>query len=149
MPVAYLSLGSNLGDREKNVHTALAELAAYGTITAISALHETAPVGIINQPLFLNAVAAFTTKLEPHQLLEAIHKIEAGLGRTRIVRFGPRTIDIDILFYDDLILNEPSLTLPHPHLHERSFVLTPLAEIAPHHIHPILKKSIHELVTTK
>jgi 2-amino-4-hydroxy-6-hydroxymethyldihydropteridine diphosphokinase len=125
---AYIGLGSNLGDRVANVRRALDELRPAST----SRLVETDPVGYLDQPRFVNAVALVGTDLAPRALLDRLLGIECDLGRTRDgPRFGPRTIDLDLLLYDDLVLDEPGLTIPHPRMHERRFVLEPLAEIAP------------------
>lgn len=138
----YLGLGSNLGNRENNLCQALEGLkAAHIEITNISSLYETEPVGYSNQGWFYNLVIEAKTNLEPQKLLETILSVEKNLGRERIVRFGPRTIDIDLLFYDNIILNEPGLTLPHPRLTERKFVLEPLVEIAPKLLHPLFQKT--------
>jgi 2-amino-4-hydroxy-6-hydroxymethyldihydropteridine diphosphokinase len=125
---AYIGLGSNLGDRVANVRRALAEVEP----ARASRLLETDPVGYVDQPRFVNAVALVETDLAPRGLLDRLLEIERDLGRTRDgPRFGPRTIDLDLLLYDDLVLDEPGLTIPHPRMHERRFVLEPLAEIAP------------------
>ncbi|MDT8901276.1 2-amino-4-hydroxy-6-hydroxymethyldihydropteridine diphosphokinase [Anaeroselena agilis] len=127
-----LGLGSNLGDREGNIAAAVARLAAWPGVTVerVSSLYETAPLGYTDQPDFLNAVASVSTTLTPHELLAACLAVERALGRERKVRWGPRTVDIDVLFYDDVVLEAAELTLPHPRFHERCFVLVPLAEIA-------------------
>ncbi len=128
-----LGLGSNVGDREGNIRAAVAKLAAWPglAVTRVSSLYETAPVGYTDQPDFLNAVACVETSLSPQELLTACLAVEKDLGRERKVRWGPRTIDIDVLLYDEVTLATPELTLPHPRLHERAFVLVPLAELAP------------------
>jgi 2-amino-4-hydroxy-6-hydroxymethyldihydropteridine diphosphokinase len=129
MERAFVGLGSNLGDREATIRAALARLDG---VVAVSRLRETDPVGFEDQPRFLNGVAAVDTELPPRALLERLLAIERELGRTRGgPRFGPRTIDLDLLVYGDLVLDEPGLTLPHPRLHERRFALEPLAELAP------------------
>lgn len=127
-----LGLGSNLGDREGNIAAAVARLAAWlgVTVERVSSLYETAPVGYTDQPDFLNAVVGVRTTLTPLELLAACLAVERELGRERKIRWGPRTIDIDVLFYDDVVLDTAELTLPHPRFHERCFVLVPLAEIA-------------------
>lgn len=127
-----LGLGSNMGDREGNIRAAVAQLAAWPGIevTRVSSLYETAPVGYTEQADFLNAVACVATALAPQELLAACLAVEAALGRERKVRWGPRTVDIDVLLYEDAVLATPVLTLPHPRLHERCFVLVPLAEVA-------------------
>lgn len=128
-----LGLGSNIGNREENIKAALAALDAHPAIevVTVSSLYETAPVGFTEQPEFLNAVARINTSLQPVELLEACLTVEKQLGRVREVRWGPRTIDIDVLLFDELELSTEQLSLPHPRLHERCFVLVPLAEIAP------------------
>jgi 2-amino-4-hydroxy-6-hydroxymethyldihydropteridine diphosphokinase len=132
--MAYIGLGSNLGDREATLRGALARLnAAPGVrVVAVSSFRETDPVGLTEQPKFVNAVAAVETELEPRGLLETLLSIEQAMGRTREgPRFGPRTIDLDLLLYEDRIVEEPGLRVPHPRLHERTFVLEPLAELEP------------------
>jgi 2-amino-4-hydroxy-6-hydroxymethyldihydropteridine diphosphokinase len=131
---AYIGLGSNLGDREATLLGALARLnAAAGVrVLAVSSFRETDPVGFTEQPKFVNAVAAVETELEPRRLLETLLSIEQAMGRTREgPRFGPRTIDLDLLLYGDRIVDEPGLRVPHPRLHERTFVMEPLAELEP------------------
>ncbi len=131
--LSYIGLGANLGDRQAGISTALRELAALPTIEIVrtSSLYETAPVGITDQPLFLNRVAAVRSTLSPRALLNALLHLENQMGRTRTVRWGPRVIDLDLLLYGDTQIAERNLTVPHPHLRERGFVLIPLAEIAP------------------
>lgn len=130
---AYVSLGSNLGDREGWLRAAAGCLARLPAtrLTRISSLYETRPWGFTDQPDFLNAAACLLTSLDPLQLLRHTQAVEAELGRLRTVRWGPRTVDIDLLVYDDLPMATPELTLPHPRMLERAFVLVPLAEIAP------------------
>jgi 2-amino-4-hydroxy-6-hydroxymethyldihydropteridine diphosphokinase len=134
----YLSLGSNLGDRARTMEQALERLERSGRvrITKRSSLYETAPVGFTDQPWFLNMAVEAETDLDPHSLLDLIHRVEAGLGRRREVRWGPRTVDIDILLYGDEEVSTERLTIPHPELHRRAFVLVPLLEIAPDLRHP-------------
>ena len=131
--MAYLGLGANLGDREATIRQALKKLGALPTIEimAVSSLYQTAPVGMTNQPDFLNAAAAICTSLTPQELMAQILQLEHELGRERTVRWGPRTIDIDILAFGSMTINQPELTIPHPRLGERAFALLPLAEIAP------------------
>lgn len=146
MPSVYLSLGSNLGDRAAYLRQALSDLKKLGAIIRTSSIYETEPVGLKDQPWFLNLVVSLETKLAPQSLLNQTQAIERSLGRARTVPNGPRTIDIDILFYDDIILSPPSLTIPHSRLHERRFVLAPLAELAAGLLHPRLQKSIQTLL---
>lgn len=145
---ALVGLGSNLGDREALLTLALARLAALPQtrLVAASSLHDTAPVGGPPQPRYLNAAARLHTRLAPHALLEALVAIEAEAGRERRVRWGPRTLDLDLLAYDGLVLRSPALELPHPRLHERAFVLAPLVEVAPEWVHPRLLCSARELL---
>lgn len=134
MARVFLGLGSNLGDRRKNLDAAIEKIRRLGTVTKISSYHETTPVGFIDQPDFLNAVLELQTELTPRALLTELLKIEADLGRIRDQRWGPRTIDLDILLYDNLQINEPDLIIPHPRMKEREFVMKPLQEILTHAI---------------
>jgi 2-amino-4-hydroxy-6-hydroxymethyldihydropteridine diphosphokinase len=132
--LAYVGLGANLGDREGTLRRAVEGLReADGVeVLAVSELHETDPVGVIDQPRFLNGAVALRTELAPRELLELLLEIERGLGRVRDgERWGPRTIDLDLLVYEDVIVDEPGLRVPHPRLHERRFALEPLAELDP------------------
>ena len=132
MPGIFLGLGSNLGDRKRFLDEALAALPGCGiTIDTVSSIYETSPVGVTDQPDFLNMVVEVTTELSARQLLEAIKGIEKDLGRTSGPRWGPRVIDIDLLLYGDEVIDEPDLVVPHPELFSRQFVLDPLREIAP------------------
>jgi 2-amino-4-hydroxy-6-hydroxymethyldihydropteridine diphosphokinase len=126
--LAYVGIGANLGDREATIRAALAALPG---VVAVSTLRETDPVGVTDQPRFLNGVAAVETELSPRELLESLLAVERQLGRERRERWGPRTIDLDLLLYGGEELEEPGLTVPHPLLHERRFVLEPLADLAP------------------
>jgi len=132
MPRVFVGLGSNLGDRERNLRDAVERLRAIGAVR-LSALTDTDPVGVVDQPNFLNAVAELSSELSARELLDRLLEIERELGRDRAKerRWGPRTIDLDLLLYGDEVIEEPGLTLPHPRLAERRFVLEPLHELAP------------------
>lgn len=144
--IVYLALGSNMGDRLENLKEAIAALPPQMVVKAKSHIYETLPWGYEDQPKFLNQVLKAQTYVEPEPLLKHIKRLEIALGRKPSFQNGPRLIDIDILFYDDLVLNTPALTLPHPRLHERGFVLLPLMDIAPDLVHPVTKKSVREMV---
>jgi 2-amino-4-hydroxy-6-hydroxymethyldihydropteridine diphosphokinase len=147
MNKAYLLTGGNMGNREKNLARAkalISELA--GKVTKASHLYETAAWGKTDQPSFYNQALEVETTLSPKELLQQLLEIEKKLGRKRDEKYGPRTIDIDILLYGDHICNEPQLRIPHPELHNRRFALTPLAEIGPGLVHPAFQRSITELL---
>lgn len=148
MKIAYLGLGTNLGDKEKNLKEAIRILKEHEGINIIreSSFYITEPVGYENQPDFLNAVVQIETNLSPFELLEACRFVENELKRERIIRWGPRIIDVDILLYEDLVIASDELSIPHPRMHERKFVLEPLAEIAPNVIHPSLKITVKKLL---
>lgn len=154
MAVAYLALGSNVGDREAHLERAVAALRATPglRVRGVSRWHETDPVGgPAGQGPYLNGAAAVETSLSPRELLAACLAIELAAGRDRgadAQRWGPRTLDVDVLLYDDRVLDEPGLVVPHPRMHERRFVLEPLAEIAPHVVHPTLNMSVQALFQT-
>ena len=141
----YLSLGSNVGDRAANLKTAIDRLGALGKVVAVSSFYETEPVEFTAQPWFLNCAVELDTEKMPRQLLTALLDIEKEMGRRRAQKKGPRTIDIDILLFGDSIIKAKGLTIPHPAMHERRFVLEPLAEIAPEARHPVLKRTVREL----
>jgi|SRR5580700_8383070 2-amino-4-hydroxy-6-hydroxymethyldihydropteridine diphosphokinase len=142
----YLSLGSNLGDRESNLRTAIGALGKLGEVTAVSSFYETEPVEVVEQPWFLNCAVALDSDQTPPEVLHEILALEKEMGRYRTQDKGPRNIDIDILLAGDAIVGTAELTVPHPAMHERRFVLEPLAEIAPGAMHPRLRKKISELL---
>jgi 2-amino-4-hydroxy-6-hydroxymethyldihydropteridine diphosphokinase len=142
----WLGLGANLGDRVRNLVEALQRLAPRVSVTRISPCYETEPWGVMDQPHFLNLVSGGRTQLAPRALLAYLKEVERSLGRQPGLRYGPRPIDLDILFYDDLILTEPGLTIPHPRLHERAFVLAPLADLVPELVHPGRGETIAEML---
>ena len=150
MPAAvtcYLGLGSNLGQREENLRQAVAHVGALMAVTAVSAVYETPPWGVTEQPDFLNICLAGETTLPPPLLLTALKAIETRMGRQPTYRWGPRLIDIDLLFYGDWVVADPDLIIPHPRLVERAFVLAPLADIAPDFIHPQNHKTVSAMLS--
>src|SRR4030042_2792233 len=147
LTVVFLGLGSNIGKKEANIKKALYLLSEIGEVKKTSHLYLTEPVGIIKQDWFLNCAVQIETNMDPQKLLTALKSIERKLGRIKTVKNGPRTIDIDILFYGDRIVKKTHLVIPHPFLQDRLFVLQPMMDLAPSFIHPLLKKSIQDLYT--
>jgi len=142
----YLSLGSNIGNRSANLKQAISSLRPQMEVKARSKVYETPPWGYTEQDKFLNQVVKVSTYLEPEPLLKHLKRLEIALGRKETFHYGPRLIDMDILFYDALVLETPQLILPHPHVHERGFVLIPMMDVAPDLVHPVKGKSIRELL---
>ncbi len=143
---AFVGLSSNIGDKAYHIQTAIKEIAKFATIQHISSIYLTEPVGFQEQDEFLNGVLQIQTGLSHQDLLKTLKAIEKQLGRVKIIQDGPRIMDLDILYYNDLCFQSPTLTIPHPRLHLRNFVLTPLCEIAPEFMHPILKKTSQALL---
>ena len=146
MPEAWVALGCNLGDREMSLRTALRAVGSFCGILRLSSIYETDPVGFADQPAFLNAVVNVATEMDARTLLHRLLQVERDMGRERTLRNGPRAIDLDLLIYDGLVLKEPALEVPHPRLHERRFVLAPLAELVPELVHPARGQTIAELL---
>lgn len=144
--IAYLSLGSNVGHREQNLHEAIRRASTLGRVVAVSSFYETEPVEFTDQPWFLNCVIALETLAAPGQLMSELLRIEHEMGRQRILKKGPRSIDIDILLFGDAVVNTPEVTIPHPEMVRRRFVLEPLAEIAPELRHPVSQKTVRQLL---
>lgn len=145
LPLVILGLGSNLGDRDAFLRAALKALAPAYQIERISSVYETAPQLVTEQPFYHNLVCTGCTQLSPHDFLHFLKALEQRLGRTPTYRYGPREIDLDLLLYGDQIITTPDLTIPHPRMAERAFVLAPLAEIVPQLRHPLLQRTMREL----
>lgn len=147
MPRVYVGIGSNLGDRRGRLLRSIDEMRSFSNVKGISAFRKTEPVGVVGkQPHFLNAVVELETDLSPRELIQELLRVEADMGRIRKGRGRAREIDLDLLAYADEVINEPDLQIPHPRMHERRFVLEPLAELAPGWVHPVLGKSAAELL---
>jgi 2-amino-4-hydroxy-6-hydroxymethyldihydropteridine diphosphokinase len=148
LPLAAIALGSNLGDREATLASAVRALAAYGDVVAVSTTFDTDPAGYADQPRFLNAAVLLDTLLSPLDLLHMLLHIEQTHGRDRShgIAKGPRTLDLDLLLYDEVAMATPELTLPHPQMHARRFVLEPMAEISPMMVHPLLHRTVAQLL---
>ena len=143
--IVYLSLGSNMGDRAANLRQAIDGLRSLGEVVAVSSFYETEPVEVTAQPWFLNCAVSLDTEKMPKQLMRQVLELEQSMGRRRLQKKGPRLIDIDILLFANSVIDTKELVVPHPAMHERRFVLEPLAEIAPDVRHPGLKKTVREL----
>jgi 2-amino-4-hydroxy-6-hydroxymethyldihydropteridine diphosphokinase len=146
MATVYLGLGTNLGDRLANLRTAIDALDVLGRVEAQSKVYETAPLYVTDQPAFLNMAVRLSTVLAPKPLLGELKRLEADIGRVASVRYGPRLIDLDILLYDEVVVDSPELAIPHPRLTERHFALIPLSDIAATCIHPIHRQTIRTLL---
>lgn len=142
----FIGIGSNLGNRIANCNEGLEQISKMSKIIKTSSLYESEPVGVENQPKFINAVVNIKTLLSPFNLLDSLKLIEKKVGRKKTFRWGPRVLDLDILFYDKLILNDEKLTIPHAELHNRIFTLMPMAEIEPNFEHPTINKSVDKLL---
>jgi 2-amino-4-hydroxy-6-hydroxymethyldihydropteridine diphosphokinase len=149
MPIIYIALGSNLGDREEQILRAVHEMRSFSRVKKISTLRETKPVGEVkDQPKFLNAIVELDTEYSPREVLEELLKIENEMGRTRGAKGGPREIDLDLVAYANEVSKDGDLEVPHPRMHERRFVLEPFAELNSKWVHPVLKKSVAEILET-
>jgi 2-amino-4-hydroxy-6-hydroxymethyldihydropteridine diphosphokinase len=145
MVESLIALGSNVGDREGNLRHAIGAIGGFAKVTGISSVYETEPMYLEDQGWFLNCVMSVETELTPRALLDALQAIEAGMGRERVVKYGPRVVDLDILFYDGEVVSEPGLEIPHPKIPERQFVLAPLEELRPGFVHPVIGKTMSEI----
>lgn len=147
MHTIYIAIGSNLGDKLSNCRKGIELLETFGAkLLACSHFYKTEPVDYADQDWFINAVIKADTDLAPLPLLKALKSVEKKAGRVETVRFGPRVLDMDIIFYDDLIMDESGLTIPHPRMHKRRFVLTPICDIEPNLVHPMLKQTMADLL---
>jgi 2-amino-4-hydroxy-6-hydroxymethyldihydropteridine diphosphokinase len=146
--IAYIGVGSNLGDKVHQCEQGLREILRVDRhrLLARSSLYKTQPLGVLDQDWFVNAAIKIETDLEPHELLRSLREIESRLGRRETFRWGPRAIDLDILFFDEETIQTEELTIPHPRLQERQFVLIPLVEIDRHFVHPVLQKTVFQLL---
>ena len=145
----FIALGSNIGNLEDNLNIAIKKLAEFSKIEKISPFYTTKPQGFLDQADFLNGVCLIETELPPQDLLKKLKEIEKEMGRKKTFKDGPRIIDLDIIYYDDIILNTPDLTIPHPRAHERMFVMKGMLEISPKHLHPVLKKTTEKIIENK
>lgn len=148
-PIAYISIGSNIGDRASNCNRAIACLEESDSIQPLtqSLFYLTEPVDYLDQEWFINAVVKIETQLDPFELLTTLKQIEEKVGRTSSsIRFGPRVLDMDIIFYSDAVLKTQNLVIPHPRMHNRCFILAPLCDIDPDIVHPVFKKSVQQLL---
>jgi len=148
--LAAIALGSNLesefGDRKANLYEAVERIGALGVVQAVSTFYDTEPVGYLAQPRFLNGALLLETEMEPLELMRGLLEVERGMGRERVIAKGPRVIDLDLLLDGGVVMNTAELTLPHPEMHERRFVLEPLAEIAPEMVHPVLERTVEQML---
>ena len=147
MARVFVALGSNLGDRPVNLAQALSAMEEFAKVVRRSPVYETAPMYMTEQPRFLNMVVQIQTDHEPRQLLTLLKEAETRLGRESGARYGPRIIDLDIVLYDDQVVDQPNLKIPHPGLTERAYVLRPLCDIAPHIVHPVLGQTMQKLLS--